>query len=360
MKITALKPKIVQVPIRYPVISCVRQSRSIMFVLLDVETDEGITGISYVQAFHAHGAYAIVHCLKHLETIVAGEDAENIEAIGQLMTDAMKLLGLQGLPMFALSLVDIALWDIKGKSRNLSICRLLGGEPDTIEAYQSDGLWLVPPIEAAKQAETFAQNGFASMKMRFGRKDCEEDLKAAQEIRIAIGERIELTGDVNQGWTADSAIVMARRLADCGLGWLEEPVEAEDLEAHAQLSMKQPIPVATGENLYGIRSMHRFLQANAATVYTPDLQRIGGITGWLKIRTMIEEYGKPSGLHLFPEYAVHLFPLIGRTVRLEWMSWASVLFSQPLECRQGGVRTPDRPGFGMEWDAQAIEAYRVG
>jgi mandelate racemase len=359
MKVTRFKHRTVSVPVKYPVVSCVRRSDRIVFVLLDVETDEGITGIAYAQAFHPQGAQAIRSCLVLLEALVAGEDPRNIEKLWYRMWETTKLLGNQGLPAFAVSLVDIALWDILGKSIGLPVCRLLGGEPGIFEAYQSDGLWLVPPSEAAAQAEHFVGSGFRTLKMRLGRRKQEEDIQALRDIRRAVGERIELLGDVNQGWTVDTARSMAGPLAEYRLGWLEEPVEADYMEGYAELSQTVQIPIATGENLYGVRQFHRFMTMDAVSIYTPDLQRIGGISGWKRINVLIEQYGKVSSLHLFPEYAVHLFPVIRYPAKLEWMSWAGVLFAQPLDCTNGTVRTPDRPGFGMEWDEDAVAAYEI-
>lgn len=359
MKVTSFKHRVVSVPARFPVVSSVRKSDGIVFVLLDVVTDEGVKGIAYAQAFHLNGAQAIRSCLNHLESVVVGEDPRNIEHIWRKMLEATKLLGHQGLPMFALSMVDIALWDILGKIVGLPVCRLLGGEPGTFEAYQSEGLWLVSPTEAANQAETFAASGFRSLKMRLGRVNREEDIQAVFEVRKAIGEQIELMGDVNQGWTIERAESMGKRLAVCGLRWIEEPIEAGNVAGHARLSVSLSIPVATGENLYGVEPFHRFLQMDAADIYTPDLQRTGGISGWRRINFMLELYKKPSGIHLFPEYAVHLFPVIRHPLKVEWMSWASPLFQEQLVCVEGKVQTPDRPGFGLEWDEAAITAYEL-
>jgi mandelate racemase len=359
MKVTSFKHRVVSVPARYPVVSCVRKSDGIVFVLLDVETDEGVKGIAYAQAFHLNGAQAIRSCLNHLESIVVGEDPRNTEHIWRKMLEAIKLLGHQGLPMFALSMVDIALWDIFGKLTGLPVCRLLGGEPGTFEAYQSEGLWLVSPAEAARQAETFAASGFRSLKMRLGRVNQEEDLQAVSEVRKAIGEQIELMADVNQGWTMEMTESMDKRLSAFGLRWLEEPVEAGNMAGHARLSVSLSIPVATGENLYGTEPFHRFLQMDAADLYTPDLQRTGGISGWKRINVLLEQYNKPSSIHLFPEYAVHLFPVIRHPLKLEWMSWACPLFQEQLVCVDGKVQTPDRPGFGFEWDETAIAAYEL-
>jgi mandelate racemase len=359
MKVTSFKHITVSVPVRYPVVSCVRKSDRIVFVLLDISTDEGVTGIAYVQAFNKHWAQAIRLCLDQLESTVIGEDPRNIDNLWFKMLENNKLSGNQGLAMFAISLVDIALWDIAGKAAGLPVCRLLGGTPGTFEAYQSDGLWLVSAVEAAKQAEAFADAGFRSMKMRLGRNDSDEDIQAVREVRSAVGDRIEIMGDVNQGWSVETTESVERQLTPYGLKWIEEPIEAENIEGYARLSKTMSLPVATGENLYGVRSFHNFLRMDAADVYTPDLQRTGGISGWRRIQVLLEQYNKPSSIHLFPEYAVHLFPVIRRPLKMEWMSWAGALFQEPLDCVNGHVRTPERPGFGMEWDLSAIGAYAI-
>lgn len=359
MKVTSFKHTAVSVPVRYPVVSCVRQSDRIVFVLLDISTDEGVTGIAYVQSFNKNWAQAIRLCLQQLESVVIGEDPRNTDNLWFKMLKSAKLAGNQGLSMFAVSLTDIALWDIAGKAAGLPVCRMLGGSPGTFEAYQSDGLWLVSAAEAAKQAEAFASAGFRSMKMRLGRNDFNEDVQAVWEVRSAVGDKTEIMGDVNQGWSVETAESAASQLTPYGLKWIEEPVEAESIEGHARLCETLSIPVATGENLYGVRSFHNFLRMDAADVYTPDLQRTGGISGWRRIQGLLEQYNKPSSIHLFPEYAVHLFPVMRRHLKLEWMSWAGSLFQQPLDCVDGHVRTPERPGFGMEWDVSAIKAFEL-
>ncbi|MCC2683166.1 MAG: mandelate racemase [Paenibacillaceae bacterium] len=370
MRITGFRHRSVAVPVKYPVVSSVRQSAKVDFVLLDVMTDEGIAGIAYAQAFNRHGAQAIRACLGLLEEVVVGEDPGKIERIWQKMWKSTKLLGHQGLSTFALSMVDIALWDIAGKAAGQPVFRLLApkgavGTPSgsdssapavpALPAYMSDGLWLVTPQEAAAQAAAFAEAGFAAMKMRLGRPSG-EDIAAYRAIRRAVGDEVDVMGDVNQGWSPAQALDAGAQLAAEGLSWLEEPVDAEDDEAHAVLTAHLQLAVATGENLYGIRPFRRFLQAHAATVYTPDLQRVGGVTGWLQLRDLFEANNVRHSVHLFPEFAVHLLASAKQPDKLEWMSWASALFQEPLECERGIVSAPLRPGFGMEWNEPFIDS----
>jgi mandelate racemase len=376
MKITGFRHRAVAVPVKYPVVSTVRQSSKVDFVLLDVMTDEGISGIAYAQAFSKHGAKAIRACLELLEEVVVGEDPRQIETIWQKMWKVTKLLGHQGLSTFALSMVDIALWDIVGKAAGQPVFRLLTPPTDcppsgsgtsapavpaapsaapALPAYMSDGLWLVSPQEAAAQAAAFAEAGFAAMKMRLGRA-AGEDIAAYRAIRRAVGDSVDVMGDVNQGWAPAQALDAGAPLAAEGLSWLEEPVDAEDDEAHAALTARLSLAVATGENLYGIRPFRRFLQAHAATVYTPDLQRVGGVTGWLQLRDLFEGRNARHSVHLFPEYAVHLLATAKQPDKLEWMSWATALFQEPLKCERGMVTAPLRPGFGMEWNDPFLDS----
>jgi mandelate racemase len=364
MKITGFRTRAVSVPAQYPVVSSVRATSQIEFVLLDVDSDEGVSGISYVQAFNRYGCQAVQQCLYLLEQVAAGRtirDAADIEQLGQSLWSAVKLLGQQGLAAFAVSMIDIALWDMLGKRRGLPVCSLLGGSLRSLNAYCSEGMWLVSPQEAAEQAASFAERGFTRMKMRLGRGSESEDIQAVREVRAAIGGTHKLMADVNQGWTVEHTLHMGDRLEPFGLAWLEEPIDAEDDEGHAKLTSSLTIPIATGENLYRLRSTRRYLRMNAAAIYTPDLQRIGGITGWRQLQHDFEAAGAAYSVHLFPEYAVHLLAAADadteRGPGLEWMSWASALFQQPLQCIDGKVEVPDRPGFGMEWDEEKLAGW---
>ncbi len=359
MKITGYQHRSVSIPVKYPVVSSVRESKEIDFVLLDILTDEGIKGISYAQGFYLNGSRAIQSCLDLIMPQLVGENPIHIEKIWHQMWQWIKLLGRQGLAAFALSMVDIALWDILGKSLNQPIYKLLGGNRASLEAYASDALWLVPPNEAVVQAEELVDQGFSTLKMRFGRKDPNEDITAIKKNRKAIGSGVEIVCDVNQGWTIDKTISMCKQLEDFKLSWLEEPIDAEDAEGYSELMRRISIPIATGENLYSIQAFHHFLRSGSATVYTPDLQRIGGITGWKIIARLLESYNVSFSSHLFPEISAHLLAAANKSQKLEWMTWSSALFTEPLECKNGVIKIFDKPGLGMSWEENVIKKYSI-
>ena len=354
LKITSLKHRVVAVPVKYPVVSCVRESHKVMFVILDIYTDEGITGISYVQAFHHHGAKAIISCIDYLEPFLLGEDPRHIDALWKKMWDATKLLGHQGLSTFAVSAIDIALWDITSRAANVPLYEFLGGKPQAIETYQSDGLWLESPEVVCHQAEEFIRQGFKTVKIRLGRKNVSDDISVLREIRAIAGEEIELLCDVNQGWDSETTRKMDKYFQMYGVQWVEEPIDAENVRGYNELSKYMETPITFGENLYHINSFLDFLVMENVKTLTPDLQRIGGITGWRKLHVVVDIHNKFSSLHLFPEVSLHLFPLIDMKRKLEWVSWATSLFKEPLVCENGYVQLPQGKGLCMEWDEKAI------
>ncbi|GGE27754.1 mandelate racemase [Pullulanibacillus camelliae] len=354
MKIIEIRPRVVAVPVKYPVVSCVRKSKKVIFVILDILTDEEMTGISYVQAFHYHGARAIKACINYLEQFLIGQDPRHIDVLWKKMWDATKLLGHQGLPTFAISLIDIALWDIAAKAANLPLYQFLGGERQAIEAYQSDGLWLESQELVCKQAEEFANQGFRTLKMRLGRANVDDDISLLKEIQYVLDDKMELLCDVNQGWDTEISNYMDRYLQLYGIRWIEEPIDVENLKGYGDLAKSMVTPLTFGENLYHINSFLAFLDMDNLKTLTPDLQRIGGITGWMKLNVLFDLYNKFSSIHLFPEIAVHLFPLIKKKRKLEWVTWATPLFKEPLAIENGYVQMPQGKGLCLEWDERAI------
>ncbi|WP_099157006.1 mandelate racemase/muconate lactonizing enzyme family protein [Virgibacillus ndiopensis] len=360
MKIINLKYRIVSVPINFSVISSVRKSNKIYFVLLDVYTDDNINGLSYIQGFNFHGSSAIISCLKMLKESVIGEDPCNTNKVWYKMWDDIRLFGHQGLATFALSMIDIALWDIKAKALEVPVYQLLGGKQrDNLVAYASDALWLVSPIEAAKQASQLIDQGFTAIKMRLGRSSQNEDIEAVKEVRNAVGEQVEIIADVNQGWNREQVINVATKISQYHISWLEEPVATDNMEDYNYLIKVLGIPIAMGENLYGVKPFHRFFEKCPKPIYTPDLQRIGGLTGWTKLFPLFECNNMPFSLHLFPEFSSQIFASINYSKKLEWMSWASPLFEKQIRCEHGIVKVNDAPGFGLSWDENFIAKHEV-
>ncbi len=282
MHIAEIRGTIVAVPVRHRIVSAVREADRVINVLVEVLTDEGESGVSYVAGFTRPMAAAIRALLEHLAAPLRGLDAGAIGTAWDRMWAASTLGGHAGLTVFALSAIDTALWDLQGKRLGAPLHRLLGTRRTTLDAYASDACWLRDdPAQVAAEAAAFVEAGFTAVKLRFGRRDPEDDLAALAAVREAVGDRVRLMVDVNQGWGREGARRYGARLAAWGVEWLEEPLPAEDVEGLAALRRDLPVAITAGENAYMLPGVRALLEAGAVSTLMPDLQRIGGVTDWI-------------------------------------------------------------------------------
>ena len=360
VRIRAIETTVVAVPARYPIRSAVRVADRVINVLVEVRTDAGPSGVAYVAGFTPQKAAATVAMVADLAEGLRGQDATQLGALWDRMWAASTLSGHTGIAIFALSAIDIALWDLQGKLLGAPLHRLLGTRRTTLPAYASDGCWLHDaPETVAAEAVGFVEAGFRTVKLRFGRPDPEADLATLDATRRAVGPAVDLYVDVNQGWGRERARRYGARLPEWGVGWLEEPLAAEDVAGLAALGGALATPLTAGENAYGLDGIRALLDAGAVGTLMPDLQRIGGITGWIAANALAEAARVPITSHLFPEVSVHLLAASRLPGPLEYVTWAAPLLEEPLLARDGTVAVPDRPGLGIAFDAAAVARYRL-
>jgi mandelate racemase len=340
------------------VVSAIRQVDRVELVVIDVITRGGIVGQSYVQAFGVPQARAIRALIDYLSSILQGENAFFTLRCNQLMQRAINLIGPGGLATFALSGIDCALWDIMGKATQTPVAILLGAAGDRCLAYQSAGLWLDPPGPGlAEQTHGLLDQGFVALKMRVGRPNLGEDIEAAHAIRQHIGPDRLLLIDANQAWSVPIAIAAGRELEAVQPCWLEEPGDHDDFAGHAEIARALTVPIATGENVYLPRGFHSLIQAGGCDVVMPDVQRVGGITGWMRVAALAEAHRLPIASHLFPEISVHLMAASPTAQIMEYMPWAQPILGESLIVDNGSIMVPQRPGLGLVFDDAAIERY---
>ncbi len=358
MQIVGVRSRAVSVPLEIPIISAIRQSERVEIIIVDVLTDTEIVGQSYLQAFGVQQARAIRSLLEYLGTVLAGENPLLTLRCNQIMDRAINLLGRGGIATFALSGIDCALWDILGKATGTPVAMLLGAAGDRCMAYQSAGLWLMEPgPELADQANALLEQGFTSIKMRLGRPSSLADLTAAQVVREAIGADRMLMMDANQAWSAQNSIAMGRLLEQFEPVWIEEPVDHDDFAGHALVARELTTPIATGENVYLPQGFHRLLEAGACDIAMPDIQRVGGITGWMRVAALAEARRVPIASHLFPEISMHVLVASPTAQILEYVPWAQPIMGEPMVIHEGAAIVSPRPGLGLVFDDAAIERY---
>lgn len=328
-------------------------------VLIDLQTEEGIVGRSYLEPYTVKTLRYLVPAIHDFAGVLAGRRISPVE-LYDLARRSLHFVGYQGLSQIAVSGLDMAAWDALAKAADMPLCVLLGGSVGPVAAYNSNGLWLKdPPAMAAEAVELRDQGGFAALKLRLGRPRARDDLATIAAVRAAVGEDVALMVDFNQGLDLGEALQRCHMIDDLGLAWIEEPLVYENLDGHAQLAAELKTPIQIGENFYGPRDLRRALDCKACDFVMPDFMRIGGVTGWLRAAAIAGAAGVPMSSHLYPEVAAHVLRVTETAHWLEWQDWADPILQRPFEIRDGLLHVPDVAGTGLEWNEAAVAASLV-
>jgi mandelate racemase len=354
--IRALRARAVNVPIKRPLATATGAVTHAPLVLVDLETDQGITGVAYVFTPAGYALKPLVALIEGIGELVKGDPVAPL-AVEQKLRKRMTLLGVQGLAMLALSGIDMACWDAAAKAVDLPLARLLGGVPRPVPAYNSNGLGIMGPERVAAQAIELLEGGFKAIKVRLGYATAKDDVAAARAVRRAIGDSVALMSDYNQALLPPEAEARARVLDPEGLAWIEEPVRFDDYAGCRRVAAAAATPIQIGENCWGAHEMAKALDARACDYFMPDLAKIGGVTGWLRAVALAEPIGLPISTHLFPEVSAHLLCVTPTAHWLEYVDWASPILAAPPEIRDGSAVVPERPGNGMSWNETAVKQY---
>ncbi|HEX2710688.1 MAG TPA: enolase C-terminal domain-like protein, partial [Candidatus Acidoferrales bacterium] len=297
-------------------------------ILIDLYTDEGIEGRSYLEPYAAKTMKYLIPALRDLGEMLKGHQVAPTE-LYQLARKSLHFVGYQGLSMIAVSGLDMAAWDALAKAAGLPLCVLLGGSVGPVNAYNSNGLWLKEPEAVAAEAlELRDEGGFAGLKLRLGRERSRDDLATLEAVRNAIGEDIHLMVDFNQGLHLGEALQRCHMIDDLGLAWIEEPIVYDNFEGYSKLAAELKTPIQIGENFYGPRDLEKALQSKVCDYVMPDFMRIGGVTGWLRAAGIAGTAGVPMSTHLYPEVAAHVMRVTETAHWLEWQDWADPILQK--------------------------------
>lgn len=357
--ITQVRARPVMVPLKRPPIAASGTVPEAPLMLLDIDTDAGMTGNSYLFAFTRGMLKPLASCIETLAELMRG-DALVPYDIDIKLRRQLTLLDTPGIVGLALAGIDMAVWDALAKVQGLPLVRVLGGDVKPIRAYNSCGLWIQDPPGLADEAEQLlAEGGFTALKLRLGRADFTVDLTAVRQVKQRLGDDIVLMSDFNQNLTVNEAIRRGQILDDEGLYWIEEPVRHDNYTGCAKIAAEIRTPIQIGENLRSPMEMQQAIAAEAAEYYMTDVQRIGGVTGWMRAAALAHANGLEMSSHLFPEFSVHLLAVTPTCHWLEYMDWSNAILQEPLEVTHGAVLIPDRPGAGIAWNEDAVKHYLV-
>ena len=327
-------------------------------LLIDVETAEGVTGRAYLWSYFPRAMVAIASILQEVEERTKGERIVPAELWSKL-AERFALIGVQGIVRMAMAGFDVACWDALATAAGVPLVRLLGGEPRRIPAYNSCGLGLMPTDALADEAEKLLERGFRAVKLRLGYPTLAEDLAAVHAVKTRIPQGVALMVDYNQALDVDEALKRGRALDRENIAWLEEPIRHDDYAGAALIARELSVPVQIGENFSLVAGMQTALNAKACDLVMPDLERIGGVTGWLQAAAFAAERKIKMSSHLYSETSAHLLAVTPTAHFLEYVDWADKVVQEPLQIVDGEAVIADRPGHGIVWDKAAVERYRV-
>jgi L-alanine-DL-glutamate epimerase-like enolase superfamily enzyme len=362
MKITHVTTRVLRTPADNPlVVGLPAPTDTREFVTLELGTDQGLVGLG-LTFFGGALTPALRAAVDALARLVVGDDPSQVEVIAAKLRRAAGSSGPGGVFTLALSAIDIACWDLRGKAAGQSVCALLGGLRDRVPAYASGALMRAHPVDyLAKAGPRLIGMGFRQMKMQCGSEPTvTASVERVRVMREAVGHDIDLMCDINQLWSVNHAIEVGRRLEPYHLYWLEDPVAHDDYAGLARVADALTTPIAAGEYHYGIVPFRHLLEARSIDVVMIDLLRVGGITQWMKVAGMAEAFNLPVVSHLVPEIHVHLVAAVPNGLTVEYMPWTLRLFEETPGLKGGQLVVPTAPGLGLAFDAAAIKRYQVG
>ena len=361
MKITRLRTQVVHLPIDPPIVSAIFRIESTSCVLCFLETDEGIVGEALVHALNGRRIGVLHEMIRSLEPLVIGMDPTLGGSLNARAWKEMNYLGYEGVTVQALSGLDNAMWDLRGKAAGLNVSRLLGAVRTAVPVYASGELWLSASIDQLQRdAAALVAKGYRAMKTRVGPTDPVGMVARVRAVREAIGPDIGLMVDANQQMNVAQAIRIGRMMEELNLAWFEEPVVCHNHAGEAAIAAALDTPIASGETVYTHRGILRMLQAGAADILIPDLQRMGGATEFLKAGALCEAYNIPVSSHLFPEMSLPLLAALPNAGYLEHMPWFEALYGPSIVLDENGhAVVPTAPGWGTPFDPAAIKRYAV-
>jgi len=364
VKITGYEATALNIPEDDPLANMPEEAgRTRPIVTLRLRTDNGLEGIA-VTFYGGAMSGSLRVAVEELAALTVGMDPLRIEQIiGKLRAGTGDSCGPGGIFTLALSAVDIALWDLKGKALEQPLWKLLGGHRDRVPTYASGALRRGLTDDQAQQAaRTLVDKGFTQMKTQMalpGNPTIADEIRRIRLVREAVGPDITLMCDINQRWRPEQAIDIASRIEDVGLFWLEDVTRADDFQGLARVTAALKTPIAGGEYLWGIEPFRQMIEARSVDIPMVDIARCGGVTQWMKIAGMCEAFNLPIVSHVMPEILVHVVAACPNGLTVEYMPWMLCLYEETPEVKDGHMILPDKPGLGLKFDEKAVASFKA-
>ena len=361
MIIKCIETRLYHLPLSHPMTDA---SHGVMthfeVILAKLETSCGLTGYGYTYTIGCGGAAIRSLIDRDLRPLLLGGDANCVEQIWERMWRCMHYVGRGGLVSFAISAVDIALWDLRGKKEGMPLWKLLGGYSGQARAYAGGIDLQLGPDELVEQTRCNLQKGFRAIKIKVGRDVLREDVDRVRAVRECIGPDMPLMVDANMRWTVERAIRAAQQFREHDVYWLEEPTIPDDYKGMARIAAEGGVPIAAGENLHTIYEFRHTIEVGKIAFPEPDVSNIGGITNWMRVAKLAYAHNLQVTSHGVHELHIHLLAAIPNASFLEVHSFGLERFIEnPPQLKEGIMVPSDSPGHGVEFDWDLLRDFQL-
>jgi L-alanine-DL-glutamate epimerase-like enolase superfamily enzyme len=368
LRIAEISAATLRIPLKNTSATSTREIRHREWVLVRVRSEDGAEGIGYTYAGTSGGLWLQAGLDELIAPLLVGRDARAAEENWERVYNDLLLLGRRGALLRALSAVDIAVWDMRGRHAGVSLREMLGGSRDRVDAYASGGYYVADAAVPAviSEIERYQSLGFQDFKIKVGGMPLTEDVARVRAARMALGPSGRLAIDVNNAWrSVEEAKRAISAFAPFELWWIEEPFLPDDLEDYVALVRANAGTIATGELESTRWGFARIASAKAAHILQPDACAAGGVTEWLKIALLADAHRIPVAPHWHANIHAQLAATTSNCLAVEYFAPQEgaynfeVVVANPLRIRDGAIMLDSEPGIGVVLDEDAVARFTV-
>jgi len=360
-RISGAEARLVRIPVDPPRGDAIQQFAALELPIVELTDAAGRRGIGFSYTIGSGGGAILALLEDELLPVVLDQDSRLIVDLMRRLTARIHALTPGCISSTAVAAIDVALWDLAGVRARTPLYLLLGGAKSRVRLYNTHVGWLNRPIDelVALSREAVRRDGFTALKLKVGKADVEEDCERLAKVREAIGPAVTLMIDANQSWTIDTAAARMRKLERYDLYWIEEPLDAADLDGFVRLGEHTAVARAGGESLYSVAAFHECIRRGALDVLQPDVARVGGITNAMAVCHLADAAHLPVAPHVSPELSVTVACAVPNSVFVEYIPQMEAVLKRPLS-RAGGFGLPsEEPGHGIQFDDDALRRLTV-